>query len=147
MVSFRLKTSGVAPKEYRVSHVLPLLNEPNILFHRKIRDASDHEERLKFSSAFPVNQVLEIAPSAVYPGTNLISAMMRGAVTVSTTGGPGKRYITYREQYLSADDGKRLEKAVAENKIGPNQSVLYMAQLCYERLLGFFTRAEMDGRI
>lgn len=132
-------------RAYLRSNVDALLAEPNVAFHRSLRDSTDHSERLSFSYSFDVNQIISIAPSAVSPTPNLIDAMMRGAAKAESTGSLGKIYLTYGKQHLQVNDGVLLDGVIAAHGFPESPPVIRMAELCYERLLSFATATEKQG--
>lgn len=133
-------------RPYLLSEVETLLSEPNIAFHRSLRNSTDHSERLTFSYSFDVNQTISIAPSALFPSPNFVDAMMHRALSAESTGGVGKIYFTYGKQHLQTNDNELLAQVIAALGLPPEAPpVIRMAELCYERLLSFVTAAEQQG--
>lgn len=126
--------------------VKALLTEPNIRFHRELRNAVDHVSRLDYTVSFNFQQTLALKTPATFPHPDLRIAMIRGFVEVEN--GPaliGKGFMTYDAARLNADDAGRLRHAMQELQLPENPPVIYMAERCYGRLASFTSQSERAG--
>jgi hypothetical protein len=122
--------------------VKSMLKEPNIKFHRELRNTVDHTGRPDYSVTFEVHQVLALSTPETFPHPDLRVAMSKGVVMIE--GGPahvGTGHMTYERKNLIVEDARRLDLAMTALGVRENPSVVYMAERCYDRLLSFATSA------
>lgn len=118
--------------------VQEILNEPNVKFHRELRNTVDHIERLNYLVNFELHGKVALATPKLFPHPDLSVAMSRGVVDVEAE--PmrlGKGALIYDRGSLTTADAKLLDTAMKELCISENPSVLFMAERCYEQLSAF----------
>jgi 5-formyltetrahydrofolate cyclo-ligase len=123
-----------------------LLDDPNVRFHRQLRNTVDHTERPEYAVTFEIHQMIALKTPETFPHVDLRIAMAKGLVAIETEPARlGKGHLTYDRNSLDVDDARRLDAAVAALAIKENPSVIYMAECCYERILAFAIMANDRG--
>ncbi|MGZ5720811.1 MAG: hypothetical protein ACXWI9_23360 [Burkholderiales bacterium] len=123
-----------------------LLKEPNIRFHRELRNTTDHSVRPEYLVTFEIHRLFGLKAPETFPHPDLRVAMSRGLVAVEAEPPRlGKVHLTYDRNALSREDARHLDAAVADLGIKENPSVVYMAERCYERLCSFVIVAADRG--
>lgn len=123
-----------------------VLSEPNVRFHRALRDAMDHQARPEYTASFELEQALVLKVPATFPHPDLRVAMSRGMVEVENNPAVlGKGHVTYEAGNLHSEDAARLQHAVAELGLTQKPPVIYMAEKCHERLRSLMTTAAFGG--